>query len=80
MDAILAMPFVDDERVVMGGQSRGGILSVAYAGRRPEQVKGVINFVGGWSAPNPWGGHGLFAYPDVWAPAVDAYLKRRGLP
>ena len=48
MDAILAMPFVDRERVVIGGQSRGGILSVAYAGLHPEQVKGVINFVGGW--------------------------------
>jgi dienelactone hydrolase len=48
MDAILAMPFVDRDRVVIGGQSRGGILSVAYAGRRPEQIKGVINFVGGW--------------------------------
>ena len=47
-DAILAMPFVDQSRVVIGGQSRGGILSVAYAGRQPEQVKGVINFVGGW--------------------------------
>jgi dienelactone hydrolase len=48
MDAILAMPFVDRTRVVIGGQSRGGILSVAYAGRHPEQLKGVINFVGGW--------------------------------
>jgi dienelactone hydrolase len=48
IDAILAMPFVDRDRVVIGGQSRGGILSVAYAGRRPDQVKGVINFVGGW--------------------------------
>jgi dienelactone hydrolase len=48
MDAILAMPFVDRDRVVIGGHSRGGILSVAYAGRRPDQVKGVINFVGGW--------------------------------
>jgi dienelactone hydrolase len=49
MDAILAMPFVDRSRVVIGGQSRGGILSVAYAGQHPEQVKGVINFVGGWN-------------------------------
>jgi dienelactone hydrolase len=48
MDAILAMPFVDTSRVVIGGQSRGGVLSVAYAGRRPEQLKGVINFAGGW--------------------------------
>jgi dienelactone hydrolase len=48
IEVILAMPFVDRTRIVIGGQSRGGILSVAYAGRRPEQVKGVINFVGGW--------------------------------
>jgi dienelactone hydrolase len=48
MDAIVAMPFVDRSRVVIGGQSRGGILSVAYAGAHPEHVKGVINFVGGW--------------------------------
>jgi dienelactone hydrolase len=140
MRAILSMPFVDAEHVVIGGQSRGGILSVAYAGLHPEQVKGVINFVGGWSGgscrttvneslfirgarypgeilwlyadgdpfyslshsqanfaafraaggrgtfaeleapPNPFGGHGLFAYPDVWAAPVNAYLKRRGLP
>lgn len=48
MEAILAMPFVDRTRVAIGGQSRGGILSVAYAGRRPEQAKAVINFAGGW--------------------------------
>jgi len=46
--AILAMQFVDRNRVVIGGQSRGGILSVAYAGQHPAQIKGVINFVGGW--------------------------------
>jgi dienelactone hydrolase len=46
--SILTMPFVDPNRVVIGGVSRGGILSVAYAGQHPEQVKGVINFVGGW--------------------------------
>jgi dienelactone hydrolase len=49
MDVILAMPFVDRTRVIIGGQSRGGILSVAYAGQHSEQVKGVINFVGGWN-------------------------------
>jgi dienelactone hydrolase len=48
MDAILTMAFVDRHRVVIAGQSRGGILSVAYAGQHPQQVKGVINFVGGW--------------------------------
>src|SRR5262245_22566105 len=47
--AIVAMPFVDRTRVVIGGQSRGGILSVAYAGLHRGEVKGVINFVGGWN-------------------------------
>lgn len=42
--SILTMPFVDSNRIVIGGQSRGGILSVAYAGQHPEQVKGVIKF------------------------------------
>lgn len=47
-DAILALPFVDRSRVVVGGQSRGGILAVAWAGRQPEKIRAVINFVGGW--------------------------------
>jgi dienelactone hydrolase len=34
--------------VLIGGNSRGGVLSIAYAGLHPEQVAGVINFVGGW--------------------------------
>ena len=139
MRAIVAMPFVDRARVVIGGQSRGGILSVAYAGLHPEEVKGVINFVGGWNgarsqqsaainqalfargAPYPhdtlWiygdgdafyslahsrasfeafqkaggrgefhelpaevGGHYVWRRPDRWAPLVESYLKRRGLP
>jgi pimeloyl-ACP methyl ester carboxylesterase len=138
--AILDMPFVDRDRIVVGGVSRGGILSVAYAGQRPELVKGVINFVGGWlgtrcassSSVNPalfkrgatypkatlWlyasldgfyplehsaqnyaafvgsggsgefrgftgpdvlVGHGLHTRPDIWGPAVDAYLTQIGL-
>jgi dienelactone hydrolase len=41
-------PWADMTRVVIGGQSRGGLLAVVYAGRQPEAVQGVINFVGGW--------------------------------
>jgi dienelactone hydrolase len=41
-------PWADVRRVVIAGVSRGGMLSVVYAGRRPEAVAGVINFVGGW--------------------------------
>jgi dienelactone hydrolase len=36
--------------VLLGGVSRGGILSMAYAGQHPETVSGVLNFVGGWMA------------------------------
>jgi dienelactone hydrolase len=138
MTAILSMPFVDRDRVVIGGQSRGGILSVAYAGQHPEHIKGVINFVGGWSGrrcasdvnetlfvrgagypgetiwlygegdpfyslahsrgnfaafqaaggagvfhefdpPPGLDGHRILTVPSLWTPAVEAYLKRRGL-
>jgi dienelactone hydrolase len=41
-------PDVAPQPIVMAGVSRGGILSVAYAGMDPREVTGVINFVGGW--------------------------------
>ena len=43
-------------RMVIAGQSRGGILAIAYAGTRPGVFQGVINFVGGWmtdQCPDP---------------------------
>jgi acetamidase/formamidase len=33
--------------ILIGGVSRGGVLSIAYAGMHPEEVSGVLNFVGG---------------------------------
>ena len=39
---------VAPSRILIGGQSRGGALAIAYAGTHPEQIAGVINFVGGW--------------------------------
>ena len=47
-DVIRAWPFVDANRMLIGGVSRGGILSVAHSGRRPGLYRGVLNFVGGW--------------------------------
>jgi len=41
--------WADPTRLVMAGISRGGLLSVVYAGERPQRVKGVVNFVGGWT-------------------------------
>lgn len=39
---------VDTTRMVIGGVSRGGILSIAYLAQRPDVFLGGINFVGGW--------------------------------
>ena len=39
---------VDQSRLAIGGASRGGILSIAYAGMRPNIFQGAINFNGGW--------------------------------
>ena len=49
MTYLRAQPWADAERVVVAGQSRGGILSVVYAAQRPGTVRGVINFAGGWT-------------------------------
>ncbi|HEX7182986.1 MAG TPA: hypothetical protein VF756_14180 [Thermoanaerobaculia bacterium] len=35
-------------KIIAGGISRGGFLSLLLAGERPELVKGVVNFVGGF--------------------------------
>lgn len=48
VSVLLARPDVNPHQVIMGGQSRGGALSLAYAARHPGRVRGVLNFVGGW--------------------------------
>ena len=54
VDAAMAylrrQPWADPARVVVAGQSRGGILSVAYAAERSGTVRGVVNFAGGWTS------------------------------
>jgi len=45
---LAARPDVDSKRLLIGGQSRGGIASSVYAGTRPTRFVGVVNFVGGW--------------------------------
>src|SRR5262245_6831164 len=46
--ALRRRPDVAPSPILIGGQSRGGAMAVAYAGAHPDEVFGVINFVGGW--------------------------------
>jgi dienelactone hydrolase len=42
------MPGVRPGPVLLAGQSRGGFLSMHYAGLKPDEVMAVVNFSGGW--------------------------------
>lgn len=42
-------PEVDPHRIILAGQSRGGMLAIVQAGEKPAGVVGAINFVGGWT-------------------------------
>lgn len=39
-------------KIIAAGHSRGGFLSLVLAGERPDTVKGVVSFAGGWQAMN----------------------------
>ena len=52
VNEILEMSFVNRNQVLLGGFSRGGILSIAFAGGNPNLFNGIINFVGGWLGTN----------------------------
>jgi dienelactone hydrolase len=71
LDAVMAhvktRDDVDFNRLAIGGVSRGGILSIAYAGMRPGEFRGAINFNGGWL------GRGCPTYEEINPP-----IFRRG--
>lgn len=47
------LPGVRSGPVLLAGQSRGGFLAMHYAGLRPGEVMGVVNFSGGWFPYGP---------------------------
>src|SRR5262245_50150652 len=47
------LPNVRPGPVLLAGQSRGGFLAMHYAGLRPSEVMGVLNFSGGWYPYGP---------------------------
>jgi hypothetical protein len=73
MDSILAMPFLDRSRedpFYPLAHSRGNFAAFQAAGGR-----GTFH-----EQPPEFGGHYIWKRPDRWAPIVEGYLKRRGLP
>jgi dienelactone hydrolase len=47
------LPRVQPGPVLLAGQSRGGFLSLHYAGLKPGDVMGVVSFSGGWYPYGP---------------------------
>ncbi|MEZ8307411.1 dienelactone hydrolase family protein [Vibrio splendidus] len=45
---VLDQSWADKEKLMLAGNSRGGILSLSYASEHPNAFTGVINFSGGW--------------------------------
>ncbi len=48
-----SLPNVRPGPVLLAGQSRGGFLAMHYAGLKPDEVLGVVNFSGGWYPYGP---------------------------
>jgi dienelactone hydrolase len=73
---LLAQPFVDRSRFIVGGISRGGVLTIAWSGGHPTEPRAAINFVGGWMGTgcstastinqNLFVRGAAFAQPTIW--------------
>lgn len=59
VDWLLGHAGADPTRMLVGGTSRGGVLSIVHVARRPDVYLGAVNFVGGWL------GEGCGDYLDV---------------
>jgi dienelactone hydrolase len=73
--------------VLLAGQSRGGFLAMHYAGLKPGEVMGVVNFSGGWYPYGPvttpyYANAGRGAYdkvPQLWLYADNDRLYEEAL-
>ncbi|WP_298922379.1 dienelactone hydrolase family protein [uncultured Roseobacter sp.] len=54
LDALRKRADVSPTQTLVGGVSRGGVVAIMQAGDRPDEIAGVINFVGGWVGEG-WG-------------------------
>jgi dienelactone hydrolase len=70
-----AQPYVDKDRIVIAGQSHGGLTALAVGARNPEGVRGTINFAGGLR----FSGSGCL-WENALAQAFASYGARSKLP
>ncbi|MBI1892223.1 MAG: prolyl oligopeptidase family serine peptidase [Burkholderiales bacterium] len=76
LDYVLQQPWADHDRVVLAGQSYGGLTAMAFATQNTPGVRGVLNFAGGlmtkgcqWqeSLVKAFGNYGAeTAIPSIW--------------
>jgi pimeloyl-ACP methyl ester carboxylesterase len=52
LDQIVYRLVPRQSKIIAAGHSRGGFLSLILAGERPQAIKVVVNFAGGWQAMN----------------------------
>src|SRR5262249_46373963 len=73
VDYLAKLPQVDPDRIVIGGQSGGGLATLAYGAQPNREIKGLLNFAGG-----------LRSTRDDWRPlmvqAFGRYGSRTRLP
>jgi dienelactone hydrolase len=62
-----AQPYIDGKRLLVAGQSHGGLTTMALGARNPEGVRGLINFAGG-----------LKIESCIWESALAAAFERYG--
>ncbi|MHB8910331.1 MAG: alpha/beta hydrolase family protein [Syntrophales bacterium] len=74
IDFMRREPYIDGKRVLLVGQSGGGLASLAYGSLADPDVKGIINFAGGLKMP----GRDIWQY-DM-ASAFGIYAKTTRIP
>lgn len=47
LDALVKLPYIDRDHIIIAGQSYGGLATLAFGTRRYPGVRGLINFAGG---------------------------------
>lgn len=70
IEYLMRQPWVDKNRLLVAGQSHGGLTTLALGTRNPPGVRGLINFAGGLrtdSGPCQWKGALLAAFSDYGA-------------